>query len=269
MTSFDLSEHALIGLGIPDHGWTGHRPALPDNTVSKIRDQLADELPENQVDHLVASLQRGFSGAVEMALYHHRLQEEIKTAVQTTGRKKRPPRKLGVILRDYTRNLRQVLSQADRGERRVTLTDFFRDIERIEVLDRLVTLQLEERLSFEVIDPLRNSPERSANLLPDVLEYLEGAIDAGIKSGPSNPALNHLARVFVFSYFAETGKKAGRTWDAHCDVETGLGLEICRLLARELNQLLPDNYRSSRPADMAKPYRNAIQVLQDQMAQET
>ncbi|WP_157440954.1 hypothetical protein [Aestuariivita boseongensis] len=259
-----LPERVLIQLGIPDSGWVNDRPTISDQTAREIEERLADKMTRAEVNDLMPILRRGFSSAVEMAQVHDRLQKEIEVQASVTGRKKRPPKKLGVILRDYIRGLRSVLSEAEHGKRRIRWPDFLRDIEQIEVLDRLVTSALEEKLSFGITDPLRTSPERAADLMAEVLEDVEYSIDAGIRTGPSEPALNHLALVFVHAYRAVTGHNPGRTWNDYSETETGFGLEVCRVLAGELYRLLLEAEARAKPADMTKPYRNAIQSLKDQ-----
>lgn len=256
---YELSELSLFECAIPDCGWVGDRTCLPLRIEKLIRALLLEKLPEDQIDRLVSSLRRGFSKAVELGRTHHQLQSEVITEAQNTGRKKRPPKKLGVLLRDYVRSLRLVLSKAAKGERRIALDEIIRDIERFEVLDQLVTLQLEERFDYEIVDPLRASPERSAELLAQVLKDLEASIDAGVQSGPVEPSQEFLANYLVYAFFEETGNNLGRTWDPYENKEKGMGFKICRLLAISLHFSLPKETRPSRSFRMAKTYRNAIQ----------
>ncbi len=260
-TPLVLDETHLMSMGISESGWSGDRARIPEPIVVEIKELLKGHLAEDQFRSFLADLDRGFANAVEMAWFQNRLRGETVDLACLRKWKKPVPVKLGVFLRDYIRNLRLVLERAPRRKPRIKLDQFIRDIERFPVLERLVTIQLEEAVHWETADPLRTNPAKAAEHLPDVLLELENSISAGIKRGPSKAALTYLAGFFVNSYHFATGKIPGRTWDAYKETETGAGLEICRLLAQELNELLRKEDQSEQPPDMAKPYRKAIEAL--------
>lgn len=257
-----LEETFLTSMGIADSGWVADRAAISEPGLTAIRERLEARLTTDLIGPLVADLGRGFANAVEMACFQIKLRQDVATFAEQTGYTKPVPAKLGVLLRDYIRNLRLVLERAQAGELRVTLDQFVRDIERFPVLERLVTIHLEECTRWKVIDPLRNAPEQAAEFLPQVLEQLEVSIAAGVKRGPSEPALAYLAGCFVQSFRYASGTVPGRTYNAYEERDTGMGLEICRLLAGELQSALPEEHRPAVPADMAKPYRKAIKHQQ-------
>lgn len=60
-----------------------------------------------------------------------------------------------------------------------------------------------------------------------------------------------------------TGSTPGRTWDEYAGEEKGIGVETCRILAAALNNALPKGSLKGQPADMAKPYRNAIEFVRE------
>lgn len=257
-----LEETLLTSMGISDSGWVADRAAISEPGLIDIRELLEPRLTEDQIGPLMADLGRGFANAVEMACFQIKLRQDVANFAEQTGYTKPVPAKLGVLLRDYIRNLRLVIERAQAGELRVTLDQFVRDIERFEVLERLVTIHLEECLRWKVIDPLQKAPEQAAEFLPQVLEQLEVSIAAGVKRGPSEPALAYLAGCFVQFYRHASGTVPGRTYNAYEERDTGMGLEICRLLAGELHAALPEEHRPAVPADMAKPYRKAIKHQQ-------
>ena len=98
------------------------------------------------------------------------------------------------------------------------------------MLERLITFQIEAEMKYEIADPLRNASEQSAERLAEVLKTLEQSIVSGLRSGPVEPALNFLAWVYVTSFRHVTGAPPGRTYDPYQEVETGTGLEFCRLI---------------------------------------
>ncbi|SPF75987.1 hypothetical protein ALP8811_00983 [Aliiroseovarius pelagivivens] len=258
-----LEETLLTSLGIADFGWVADRAAISEPSLETIRKLLETRLTQDQIGLLMADLGRGFASAVDMAQFQIGLWQELATHAEQISYTKPVPVKLGVLLRDYIRNLRLVLERAQRGEQRVPLDQFVRDIEQFPVLERLVTIHLEECLRWEVINPLRNAPEQAAEFLPQVLELLDVSIAAGVKRGPSEPALAYLAGYFAQSYWCASGTVPGRTYNAYEERDTGMGLEICRLLAGDLHAVLPEKYRPKTPADMAKPYRKAIEHLRE------
>ena len=121
-----------------------------------------------------------------------------------------------------------------------------------------VTLLLEERLR-PFVNPFRSAPDLAAAHLPSVLDVLFAAISEGISTGPVNAPMMFLAELFVGTFFDFTGRDPGRTWDEYRNLETGRGVEVCRLLARELIENLPEAERPAEGFDMAKTYRRAVE----------
>lgn len=262
-----LSETTVINFALPEFGWVEELPALPDDTITEIRSLHAKTLETAELDRLIPNLQRSFATAVEMAQICCKLKHEAEKLANVKGQPNRPPVKLGVRSRNNLRELIDVLEQAQAGKKRVKLEDFYQTIQCNPPLNLLVNLYLEARMGAEVIDPLKNAPVKAAEHLLGILKYLEQSIGRGIKSGRDDVAINKLAWCFVTSFKYATGRLPGRTYDNYREKESGVGLETCRLMARELHAQLPEDCRSEKPADMAKPYRRAIKELRQ--SQET
>jgi hypothetical protein len=167
-----ITEFTLYEFSTSESGWVGANLALSDLAIFKIRESLSPKLTADQIRMLLGILQRGYPKAVEMALFQIRLRDEVKSIAEKNGQTKRPPAKLGVILRDYIRNLRNVVAQTQRGDRRVHLMDFLPDIESFPVLERLITFQIEADMKYEIAgtgtsnmicspDPTNNHPARN------------------------------------------------------------------------------------------------------------
>jgi len=256
-----LDETQLASFGISESGWVEERAAISDATEAAVRGYAGANISDAQFRLFMAALGRGLANAVEMELFLIALRGETEVLAERPGWNRPVPAKLGVLLRDYISNLRLVLEKAEHGERRITVSQFIRDIQRFPVLERLVNLILEERFRLEIIDPLSTAPEKAAELLPDVLRDLEMSIAAGVRRGPTAVSLTYLAEYFVRVYRDFTGSIPGRTWSPYEEIETGKALEICRLLSREFWAALPETDRPEIPANMAKSYRKAIEKL--------
>ncbi len=142
----------------------------------------------------------------------------------------------------------------------VTSEEICSDILSNAVLERMVTPLLEARLRGRIVDPLRNAPGRAVEHLPDILARLHVAIQAGIKSGPVEPVQDYLASAVVTSMERATGQIPGRTWIEERGEETGVGLEVCRILAAALNDALQSECEREKTATMEKPFRRAIKA---------
>ncbi len=257
-----IPEATLIGCATPEFAWVEELPALPDETIAEIRSLHAKSLKTAELDRLILNLQRGFATAVEMAQECCKLKHEAEKLANVKGQPNRPPVKLGVRSRNNLRELIEILEQAQAGKKRVKLEDFYQIIQFNQPLDVLVNLHLEARMGAEIVDPLKNVPIKAAEHLLGTLKYLEQSIDNGIKSGPDDVPINQLAWCFVTSFKDATGRFPRRNYDNYRCIDAGVGLETCRLMARELHVQLPENCRPEKPADMAKPYRRATEKLQ-------
>ncbi len=261
-----IPEATLIGCATPEFAWVEELPALPDETIAEIRSLHAKSLKTAELDRLILNLQRGFATAVEMAQECCKLKHEAEKLANVKGQPNRPPVKIGVHLRNRLREHIDVLEQTQAGTLRDELEDVREAIQCNPPLDLLVNLELEVRMGAEVVDPLENAPEKTADYLLETLKYLERSIDGGVKRGHDEVPLNQLASCFVTSFKAATGRLPKRVYDNYSEKESGPGLETCRLMARELHVQLPENCRPEKPADMAKPYRRVInemfQILQ-------
>lgn len=256
-TSSSFDEVALIQMTLTQDGWAGERSVLPEAARVEIRSLLSRRLTPDQVDSMLTYLNHGFGNAVAIAVNQRVLQDELAALAEQTGLTKPAPRKLGPPLRDYLRALRKTIEDAQDGHRRVTLDQIVRDISAFPVLDRLVEACLEERLPG-AINPLRTMPEQSAGVLLDVLSYLDEGISDAAQRGPTDAAATYLAQFFVNVYQGEIGEMPGRAYDPTTTLETGTGLEVCRVLARALHMSFPEDDRPAAPADMAKAYRKAV-----------
>jgi len=249
----DLTERHLMGFTPADAGWVADLAVLPDGPVAEIRELLQRRLTVGQMDRVQLDLRRAFGRAVEMAKAECVLRQAAKRG--GAGSKKTSA-KLGVLLRTKLGELRaafenEVLPDAD---------DICARILADPVLDRIITPLIEERTGAKVTDPLRHSTTLAMRHLPPVLNLLFHAVDQGIATGRAEPTLNFLAEWVVGAISRAAGNIPGRTWDDYAGEETGVGAETCRILAVALNDALPIDCRRSYPADMAKPYRNAIRL---------
>ncbi len=208
-------------------------------------------MADAEADEVVRLLDHAFGTAVQIAEFVCRFREASAGSAKVRKR----ARKLGVRLRDDISGLLAKLKQGD-----ATPFEICSLVLSEPTLERLVTPLLEECLRGEVTDPLRNAPESAAEHLPDILEQLYAAIDAGVTRGPVDPVQDFLASAVVNSMERVTGQIPGRTWIEERVEETGVGLEVCRILAAALNDALPDKCQSQRPADMAKAFRRAIKA---------
>lgn len=256
-----LPETTLIGCATPGSGWVEDRPALTDVAITEIRTLHTETLEAAELDRLIPNLQRGFATAVEMAQKCCKLKRKVEKLANVKGQPNRPPVKLGVQLRNRFRELIDILEQAPAGTLHEKLEDVRQAIQCNPPLDQLVNLELETLMRGEVVDPLKNAPIRAAEHLLETLKRLEQSIGGGVKRGHDEVPLNQLAMCFVTSFKAATGRLPRRNYDTHGGKESGTGLKTCRLMARELHAILPEDYRSEKPADMAKPYRRAIKEL--------
>lgn len=251
----DLFEHLLMYFAVPDDVWPGDLAQLPEDTSGEIRDLLRSRMNVGEVNQVLSDVERNFSTAVEMAKVECSLRRDLD---QETKGSKQPSAKLGVRLRSTIGHFRAEFE----NNATPNAADICARILKDPVLERMVTLLLEMRAKGKVIDPLRNSVSFAVQHLLEVLELLFSAVDKGIVTGRVEPTLNFLASSVVDAVFRASGKIPGRTWDAYDEEETGVGLKTCRILAAALNNALPESFRKNNPADMVKPYRNAIRGAQ-------
>ncbi len=252
----DLTESLLMRSAPADLGWEGDLSGLPNEAIARIREKLNTRLAPRQVDRVLLDLGRAFGTAVEMAKAECALRHTVN---RQRAAAKKPSAKLGVQLRKKLAKLRARFEGDPTPDHRDMCARILDD----PVLERLVTPFIEERMGGIVPDPLRYSTSVAIRHLPHVLDLLCDAVDRGVATGKAEPALNFLAERVVRAVFHETGKTLGRTWDDHTREEKGMGVEICRLLAAALNDALPEGFRRQRPADMAKPFRKAIEKVRE------
>lgn len=269
-SAVDYSELALMQLWLSEQGWVADRAQLSETTQNELKCLFKNQLSDQQFNHLMGSLKLAFSNAVELTERHLELRNIINQAVQQQGRKKRPPRKLGTILRDYVRILLKVLDDAQTGTKSVQLEDLVADIRRFKVLENLVNLELEDRLKDCTIDPLREVSARIAEQIPDVLFEVERGLNRAVISGGIDPGSQYLAKSFVSSFYSVTGSPPGRVVDAYAvhasESETSLGLRACKILAEALNEARPLETKRNSPIGMTKPYRTACKELKEELA---
>lgn len=257
----DLPELTLLSFTVPDFGWEADLASLPEEAVTEIQTLLAPRLETDQIERLLLGLRRVFNNAIKIAGMVCQLQKEAEVLATVKGMPSRPPRKIGVRWRTNLRTLRSQLEDADHPAFPVATSAVCQAIIGNEPLERLVTLFLEERMRLSVINPLLMAPELAVAHLPSVLAAMEEAVDRALTRGQSEPVLSYLASGFIAHYRYVTGSLPGRTYDAYSGAEGGIGLGICRILAREMNASLPAGHRRQPAPDMTKPYRRALQEI--------
>lgn len=251
-----LTEQLLAALAVSDTGWIGDLTPLPDAALAKIRGVLKQRLMAQEVVKVETYLVPAFGQAVEIAKAECVMRQAIG---QGSAGSKKPSAKLGVQLRVKLIQLIAELGEKAKANDGIICASILRDT----LLESLVTPFLEERLKFQVTDPLRNSTSEAILHLPSILEFLLYAVNQGVVTGQAKPALNFLA-ISVERTMLDASKKIhGRTWDPYTNEENGVGLTVCRILAEALQDALPVHCRQSSPVDMTKPYRNAIKLVRE------
>lgn len=240
-----LTERHLAPSLSEETGWSGDLAQLPDARRKALLAELTKAMTDAQADRVLQGLDRSFATAFEIARAQCRLLEA------SDGKEK--SRKLGVWLRNEINRLQIKLAEGE-----VVPHEVCSAILSIPILERVVTPFLEERLQGWTVDPLRKAPEIAFEHLPYVLTRIHDAIHAGVTTGPVEPIQDFLASAVVNSMDRATGHIPGRTWIEERAEETGVGLEVCRILAAALNDALLAPCQSERPADMAKAFRRAI-----------
>ena len=253
-----LSEQDLMPATIPGHGWGGERARLPLMAVAEVAALLAGHLAPMQIERLLPYLNHIFANAVVMALAQGHLIDAAERRAEVPGQPNRPRRKLGVKLRDEVRRLR---GRLDEG---AAAADLCREIAGDPVLERVITPYLEERMGWIVPNPLTRARDRAAGHIPALLTELEEAIHQGVTTGRTEAALTALCWGFCGFYRDVVGQLPGRTYDPYTVTDTGHGLEVCRILGRELHAALPPAHRRSKAPDMSKPYRRVLQELRSE-----
>jgi len=247
-----LYERDLIYFAPSESGWCADRVRVPCDAKSELAVLLAKHVPDHAMQQALGDLQRAFADAVEAAV----LERRMAVAAKASPEAKKPSAKLGVYLRSRIDELMKVLDESAISPESIcalVLGD--------PVLERIVTLQSEERLSWKVTDPLRNAPELAARQLGDVLLVLRRQIDEGIKRGRIEASHDILADAVASVIFRMTDNTPKRNWNAHTDQESGFGLDVCRVLAQALNLALPSELRREQPIDMAKAWRRMVEGM--------
>jgi len=247
-----LHERDLMYFAASDSGWVAARAQLPDEAKSELVGLLAKHAPDHAMQQVLGDLQRAFADAVEAAV----LERVMAVAADVSDAAKKPSAKLGVYLRSRIDELMAVLD-----ENAISTETICALILEEPLLERLVTLRLEERLTWQVTDPLRNAPELTARHLVDVLPELRWQIDEGIKRGRIEASHDILTDAVATVIARTTGKTPKRNWNAQTDREAGFGLDCCRVLARALNLALPSELQREQPVDMAKAWRRMVEGM--------
>lgn len=247
-----LHERDLIYFAASDSGWVADRARLPHEAKSQLAGLFAKHASEHAMQQVLGDLERAYADAVEAAVFERRM----AVAAEASPEAKKPSSKLGVYLRLRIDKLMMVLDDNAITPERICAL-----VLEEPVLEGLVTLQLEERLTWQVTDPLRNAPELALRQLGDVLPVLRRQIDEGIKRGRIEASHDILADAVATVIARTTGKTPKRNWNGQTDQEAGFGLDCCRVLARALNLALPLDLRRDHPVDMAKAWRRMVEGM--------
>jgi hypothetical protein len=247
-----LYERDLIYFAASDTGWVAARAQLPDEAKSELAGLLPKHASDHAMQQVLGDLQRAFADAVEAAI----LERRMAVAADVSDAAKKPSAKLGVYLRSRLDALITVLDENATSPERICAL-----VLEEPVLERLVTLKLEERLTWQVTDPLRNAAELAVQQLGDALPELRWQIDEGIKRGRIEASHDTLADAVATVITRTTGDTPKRNWNAHTECEGGFGLDCCRVLARALNLALPSELQREQPVDMAKAWRRMVEGM--------
>lgn len=252
----EMTEHILLCFARSGEGWVGERLQLSKTAQAEILGHLMKVMLPEEAERLLVMLQRTLADAFDIACAQLELRSEAETRSARKGEPGRPPVKLGVKLRDELGEFTKLLTSCDLAKDASVICA---RVAENEILAKILTLHLEERLHGRFLDPLRSAPEEASALLPALISELRSAICNVVRPGRSEVATNFLARQFITRFKDVHGKLPTRRVSHYGKTgETGPGLEVCRVLAAELHKALPEDMRPSGPAEMAGPYRKAL-----------
>ena len=110
----------------------------------------------------------------------------------------------------------------------------------------------------------------------DIFGGLEKAFDVAAETicsaqrpGPSDPVMEQLARALAALYLEMTGQPPGRSnlyTDEDEQIEGGRYLQLCRLMARAINDMLPKHHWRQESPDMVKVARRMVAELKAERA---
>ena len=245
-----LTERDLVPFSATDSGWVMARPQLRETAFKELENLLTARMPAGKVRAALWDISVGFSDAVEAGLVERRAAIDAEASPEA----KKPSSKSGVRLRS---RIDEFLVDVEKGER--TPEDICSSIAADDELGQFVNMHIEERIRPFIADPLERDPRASAEYLPEVLAELRSAIDFGVTTGTVEAAHDIIAKTIFRALLRATGHAPKRNWDHSKGDDAGFGLECCRILAKELNDLLPVDLKRKEPVDMAKAWRRAIE----------
>ena len=254
-----INETMLHQMDMEDYGWVGDRANLSKEAHEKLRQLLKNSIIVGTNDQRIfESLKHSYPNIVN--LVERDLTEKARGRSIDFGRK--APAKLGSYLLRVCDEVISVLERAERKEQKMTVDANLDQLREFPALWDLTTLKLEEIFKYKHLDPLDTVPELVAEHLKDVLITLRAEIKNGLNRGPTNLFCTLIAELTANVLEGHIGRPIGRTYDNFRDVhETGVGIEICRVLAEDLYTNLPENERKGGAPDMAKSYRKAVERL--------
>lgn len=100
--------------------------------------------------------------------------------------------------------------------------------------------------------------------LEKAFEVAAETISLAQRPGPSDPVMEQLARALAALYLEMTGQPPGRSnhyTDEDTQVEGGRYLQLCRLMARAINDMLPKHLARQEIPDMVKVARRMVAEL--------
>ena len=245
-----LTERNLIPFFTSGSGWVMARPQLGETAYKELQSLLTARMPADKVHLVISNISVGFSNAVEASLVERR----AALNAEASPKAKKPSSKSGVRLRA---RIDEVLVDIEKGD--TTPEDICSSIAADHELAKLVNMHLEERIRPLIADPLERAPRASAQYLPAVLTELRSAIGAGVTTGTVEAAHDIIAKTVFSALLRATGQSPKRNWDDSKSDDAGYGLECCRILAKELNDLLPVELKRKKPVGMAKAWRRTVE----------
>lgn len=256
-----LPESALMAFAVPLSAWEIDRPNLSREAIDEIRSYLQDKKLDVELDCLVRNLQRYFVKAVEAELVCIKLKIDAEQRANEKGQPNRPPVKLGVRLRDNLQVLIARIEQIKPEAKQGLPDDLYRSILDNQPLAQLVSLELEQLMGGDTIDPLRRSREQADDYLLEALKSLKRSVEAGVKSGRAEVGMRCLAIGVAVSFKEVTNRYPRRIYNTYTNKDQGLGIDICQILAREFHACLPRDVREEHAPRMAKTYRRVVAEL--------
>lgn len=279
-TPFPADDARLVHLAIAESGWSADQVLLNKRNVEALRKLIRRPSLDGAEAVISRYLRRIFVNAVAAETMRQRPSQEGSESVLCASypsviRRDRKP-KLGTIVREELRILKDHHRGASGSHGGDAAETFARLLaEANEATRRIIELvMLEHGTITASIETLYRAKPMSSDDFAALGHAIDGAlvaVIAFIKPGAEEPALKQMARGLAQLYYYVTGERPRRSYRESGSAPEGqdcgeLGdfLDLCRHMARLVNEALPSNLRRPQAADMAKIARNVMAELEKQ-----